>query len=101
MDILHSQPFASLMLHLGYPPYFSVMVGIWKVLGAAAVLVPTFPRLKEWAYAGMFFNMTGAVGSHLAIQDSPAKLISPLIFTALVVASWTLCPSSRRVVLGA
>ena len=52
------------MILLGYPLYFMLILGVWKVLGTMAVLVPGFPRLKEWAYAGIFFNMTGAAISH-------------------------------------
>lgn len=84
------------MTHLGYPLYFCVILGVWKVLGAVALLIPRFPRLKEWAYAGTIFDLTGAVASHLAVGDGPVKLVAPLLFTALTVASWTLRPPSRR-----
>jgi hypothetical protein len=80
------------MVHLGYPVYFSFIIGIWKVLGAVAVLSPRFPKLREWAYAGMFFNMTGAAASHLAVGDGVGMLVAPIIFTGLVVASWALRP---------
>jgi uncharacterized membrane protein YphA (DoxX/SURF4 family) len=96
MDILRLPPFFEILRHLGYPGYFSVILGVWKVLGAAAVLAPRFPRLKEWAYAGMFFNMTGAAASHLAAGDPALMLVAPIIFTGLVVASWILRPSDRR-----
>ncbi len=82
--------------HLGYPVYFLVILGVWKLLGAVAVLVPRFPRLKEWAYAGMFFNYTGAVASHLAVGDGAESVAYPIIITGLVVASWALRPSARR-----
>jgi len=81
---------------LGYPAYFLVIIGVWKLLGAVAVLVPRFPRLKEWAYAGMFFNYTGAVASHLAVGDGAESVAYPIIMTGLVVASWALRPSARR-----
>jgi hypothetical protein len=61
------------------------------------VLAPRFPRLKEWAYAGMFFNMTGAAASHLAVGDPTVTLVAPIILTGLVAASWLLRPSVRRV----
>jgi uncharacterized membrane protein YphA (DoxX/SURF4 family) len=96
MDILRLPPFSAILEHLGYPGYFSVILGVWKVLGAVAVLAPRFPRLKEWAYAGMVFNMTGAVASHLAVGDPAVTLIAPLIFTGLVAASWLLRPLARR-----
>jgi uncharacterized membrane protein YphA (DoxX/SURF4 family) len=82
------------MEHLGYPAYFGLILGVWKVLGAVAVLAPRFPRLKEWAYAGIFFDLTGAVVSHAASGDGPQAL-GPLVFVALAVASWALRPSSR------
>jgi uncharacterized membrane protein YphA (DoxX/SURF4 family) len=80
----------------GYPAYFSTIIGVWKILGAAAVLAPRFPLLKEWAYAGMFFTMTGAVATLVAVGDGVETLVAPIIFTCLVVASWALRPSSRR-----
>ncbi len=82
--------------NLGYPAYILVIIGVWKLLGAVAVLVPRFPRLKEWAYAGMFFNYTGAVASHLAVGHGAKSLAYPIIITGLVVASWALRPSARR-----
>lgn len=82
--------------HLGYPPYFLVILGAWKVLGAVALLVPRFPRLKEWAYAGAVFNYTGAVASHLAMGDGALMLVYPIIQLGLVGGSWALRPSSRR-----
>ncbi len=82
--------------NLGYPAYFLVIIGVWKLLGAVAVLVPRFPRLKEWAYAGMFFNYTGAVASHLAVGHGAQSVAYPIIVTGLVVTSWYLRPSARR-----
>jgi hypothetical protein len=83
------------IVQLGYPVYFIVMIGFWKVLGAVALLVPRFPRLKEWAYAGIFFNMTGAAVSN-AVSGNPGWHVAVnLIFVALAVASWALRPPSR------
>jgi hypothetical protein len=67
------------------------------VLGAIAVLVPRFPRLKEWAYAGMFFNMTGAAVSTVAVTGThePWHVVAQLAMAALVIASWALRPPSR------
>jgi hypothetical protein len=81
---------------LGYPAYFSTIIGVWKILGAAAVLAPRFPLLKEWAYAGMFFTMTGAAASTIAVGGGVEALVAAITFTGLVVASWALRPSSRR-----
>ena len=83
---------------LGYPMYFFAILGFWKVLGAIAILVPRFPRLKEWAYAGIFFDLTGAAASCAAVGGYGAyafHVLAPLIITALTVASWALRPQSR------
>ncbi len=83
---------------LGYPEYFIVLIGTWKVLAAIAVLAPRFPRLKEWAYAGMFFNMTGAAVSTLAMTGTAETwhVVVQLVMAALVLASWALRPAERR-----
>jgi uncharacterized membrane protein YphA (DoxX/SURF4 family) len=84
------------LVRLGYPPYFVTIIGFWKVLGAIAILVPGFPRLKEWAYAGIFFNMTGAAATGLFVGAAPWHVIVDLVLTAFTVASWALRPPSRR-----
>jgi DoxX-like family len=84
------------MTHLGYPVYFCVILGTWKVLGAVALLLPGTPRLKEWAYAGAVFDFTGAAASHLSMGDDASKLVAPIVLTLLTVASWALRPTSRR-----
>jgi uncharacterized membrane protein YphA (DoxX/SURF4 family) len=83
------------MEHLGYPAYFGLILGTWKVLGAIALLLPRFPRLKEWAYAGIFFDVTGAAVSHAASGDGVGHTVAPLVFAAIAVASWALRPASR------
>ncbi len=85
---------ASVVAHLGYPAYVMTIVGVWKLLAVPAILAPGFLRLKEWAYAGIFFEMSGAVVSHAVCGDGKA-LIAPLIFTFLGLASWWLRPQSR------
>lgn len=85
---------------LGYPMYFFAILGLWKALGAVAILVPRFPRLKEWAYAGIIFDLTGAAASVAAVHDYGAyafHIFAPLILTAFTVASWALRPQSRTV----
>jgi len=82
--------------HLGYPAYFATILGVGKLCGAIAVVVPGIPRLKEWAYAGFFFNLTAAAFSRAAVGDSTADVVAPLVFLALVLASWALRPASRR-----
>ena len=85
---------------LGYPMYFFAIIGSWKVLGAIAILVPRFPRLKEWAYAGIFFDVTGAAASCVAVGVYGAyafHVIAPLLIAGLTVASWALRPPSRTI----
>ena len=82
--------------HLGYPAYFATILGVWKLLGAIAITLPRFPRLKEWAYAGFVFDLTAAAISHASVGDSTGEIIAPLMFLALVLASWALRPDSRR-----
>jgi hypothetical protein len=80
---------------LGYPDYFLTILGLWKVLAGLAILAPRLPRLKEWAYAGIAFDLTGAAFSHAAMGDSAAKIIVPLVLLGIAAASWALRPPSR------
>ena len=84
------------MRHLGYPDYFALILGAWKVLGGIAVLLPGTPRLKEWAYAGMCFDLSGAAASHASVGDPLAKIATPLVLLCIVAASWALRPESRK-----
>lgn len=96
-DIARLPYVSNIVAHLGYPSYFLVLLGIWKVLGAAAMLVPRRPLLKEWAYAGAFFTYTGAIASHLTTgYDVSAEVPVLAVMAALTVASWALRPASRR-----
>src|SRR6187551_1744180 len=81
--------------HLGYPAYFLSLLGVWKVLGAIALLVPGLPRLKEWAYAGIFFDVTAAAVSVIAVGDGVLPALLPLAFVGLTLTSWALRPASR------
>lgn len=96
-DILRVPQVRVVVDRLGYPAYFLVILGIWKLLGAIAVIVPRFPRLKEWAYAGVVFNLTGALASNLVSRVTDA---GPLVYLVLMMgvtaASWALRPASRR-----
>jgi hypothetical protein len=85
-----------LMTRLGYPIYFLTMLGIWKILGVVTVLIPKFPLLKEWAYAGFFFAMSGAVFSHLASGSAAAEYFGPILLIVLTVVSWYFRPAERR-----
>jgi uncharacterized membrane protein YphA (DoxX/SURF4 family) len=82
--------------HLGYPQYFAAISGAWKILGALAVVAPGLPRLKEWAYAGFFFELSTAAVSRAAVGDGLGDILAPLAFLALVGSSWALRPASRR-----
>lgn len=95
-DILRPAYLVEGMTNLGYPVYFCVILGIWKVLGAVAVIIPRYPRLKEWAYAGAFFDLTGAVASHLWSGEPATRVIFPILFTGFALVSWALRPVSRR-----
>jgi hypothetical protein len=83
---------------LGYPNYFISLIGIWKMLGVIAILIPKFKLLKEWAYAGIFFVMTGAVISHIASNDVSVQIIAPVILAFLTVLSWYLRPLNRKII---
>lgn len=87
---------AAMLTHLGYPIYLLTILGVWKLLGIVAVLIPGFPLLKEWAYAGFFFVMTGAIFSHLAVGDPITALLPSLLLLLLTVVSWYFRPPSRR-----
>lgn len=90
---------AKKMEGLGYPLYFLTIIGVWKLLGVVAVLIPKFPLLKEWAYGGFFFLMTGAVFSHLAVKDSAAEYFGPMLLLILTVVSWYFRPEDRKLML--
>ncbi len=82
--------------HLGYPAYFALILGIGKLAGAVVTVAPGLPRLKEWAYAGFLIELTSAAVSHAAVGDAAGDIMAPLMFLALVLASWALRPDSRK-----
>lgn len=87
-----------MITHLGYPIYFLTILGIWKFLGVIAVLIPKFPVVKEWAYAGFFFAMSGAICSHIAIGNPINEILPSLLLLILTVVSWYFRPADRKVV---
>ncbi len=89
------------MAHLGYPAYFMTILGTWKVLGALVIAAPGLRVLKEWAYAGMIFDLTGAAISRGVAGDGPAMVLVPVALCGVVLASWLLRPESRRLRGGA
>ena len=96
-DVLRVPHVRAVMERLGYPTYFVVILGVWKLLGAVALVIPRFPRLKEWAYAGMVFNLTGALVSHVASGDiEVGPMVYLVVMTGVTAVSWSLRPASRR-----
>ncbi|HMX38014.1 MAG TPA: DoxX family protein, partial [Ferruginibacter sp.] len=85
--------------HLGYPAYLMTLLGILKILGVIVVTIPGLPRLKEWAYAGFFFSMAGAIFSHLAINDPAKDIFGPLLLLVLTLLSWHFRPAGRKTIL--
>ncbi len=83
-------------LILGYPAYFLTIIGIWKLLGVTVILIPKFPLLKEWAYAGFFFVVSGAIISHIVVGDELMELFGPTLLLILTITSWYFRPESRK-----
>jgi hypothetical protein len=99
--VLHVQASVDGFVRLGYPLHFVTLLGIWKILGALAVLAPKFPRLKEWAYAGIAFDLTGAAFAWAVVGGSDSlsnagHIIVPLAGLAVAFTSWALRPDSRK-----
>ena len=97
VQLMRMEEEASLFARLGYPAYLLTLLGVWKLLGVVTVLIPRFPLLKEWAYAGFFFAMSGAVISHLAMGDEAKELFGPVLLIVLTVVSWYFRPADRKV----
>ena len=101
-DLIHGRsilvagpPVADVVTHLGYPLYFVRIIGVWKVLGGIVLLVPGYPRLKEWAYAGIFFELSGAAVSWLAYEHNVGEAVVPMVLALLALVSWALRPQDR------
>jgi len=89
-DFMLIDPVPKVMDHLGYPHYFARILGVWKVLGGVAIMVPGFAKLKEWAYAGIFFDLSGAFVSHLSVGDGAGDFVPPLVIAGLLLVSYML-----------
>jgi uncharacterized membrane protein YphA (DoxX/SURF4 family) len=85
------------MLDMGYPAYFLTIIGAWKMLGVIAILIPRFPLLKEWAYAGFFFIASGALLSHIAVCNPAVELFGPSLLLVLTIISWYFRPANRKI----
>ena len=86
----------AMVTQLGYPAYFLTILGVWKILGVVVILMPKVPLFKEWTYAGFFFAMSGAIFSHIAVEDSAKELFGPLLLLVLTIVSWYFRPESRK-----
>jgi hypothetical protein len=95
-DLTKFPDFSKIAEHLGYPLYLLTILGVARILALLALLAPRFPRLKEWTYAGLFFEYSLALVSHITVGDGAIVWIWPLIFAAILIASWYLRPLSRR-----
>ena len=98
VQLLKTKEEVDLMTVLGYPVYFLTILGIWKILGTVAVLIPKFPLIKEWAYAGFFFAMSGAIFSHLASGSAAMDMFGPSLLLVLTAVSWYFRPAGRKFV---
>jgi uncharacterized membrane protein YphA (DoxX/SURF4 family) len=97
VQIIQMEEEVQKMNTLGYPTYFLTIIGVWKVLGVIAVLVPKFPLVKEWAYAGFFFLMSGAIFTHLAVADEAVEYFGPALLLVLTIVSWYFRPANRKI----
>jgi len=98
VQLLKLQADVDLMTTLGYPVYLLTILGVWKILGVVAVLIPKYPLLKEWAYAGFFFAMSGAVFSHIVSASGAKEFFGPASLIILTVVSWYFRPADRKVI---
>jgi len=95
-SVVSGTPVVDVVTQLGYPVYVLIILGVLKVPGEIALVIPRSPRLKEWAYAGIMFELTGAAASEVFVGNSPSDIATPLILATLAIASWALRPASRR-----
>jgi len=98
VQLLQTKEEVNMMTDLGYPLYLLTILGIWKILGVITVLIPKFPLLKEWVYAGFFFAMSGAVVSHLANGDNAKEFFGPILLLILTFISWYFRPENRKII---
>jgi hypothetical protein len=98
-QLIRAREMVEIINHVGYPPYVMSILGVWKILGVITILLPGFKLLKEWAYAGFFFLLSGALISHLALGDSGKAIVGPTAQLIFVMLSWYFRPASRRLVM--
>lgn len=98
VQLIRMEVEVEMMANLGYPVYFLTILGIWKILGVVAMLLPRYPLIKEWAYAGFFFIMSGAIISHGANGDGAQDFFGPTLLLILTIISWYFRPADRKIV---
>lgn len=96
VQLMKMEEAAAMMTRLGYPIYFLTILGVWKILGVIVILIPAFPLLKEWAYAGFFFTISGAVFSHLVSGSDAKEFFGPILLLILTMVSWYFRPADRK-----
>jgi uncharacterized membrane protein YphA (DoxX/SURF4 family) len=99
VQLLQTDEEVEMITRLGYPVYLLTIIGIWKILGVIAVLIPKFPLVKEWAYAGFFIAMSGAISSHLINGDEAKEIFGPTLLLILTLVSWYFRPADRKLIL--
>jgi uncharacterized membrane protein len=97
-QLFQTKGFVDIAVHLGYPLYFFYIIGVWKILGVIAILIPRFGLVKEWAYAGFFFVMSGAAVSHIASHDPLSQIAPSLVLLLMIVVSWYFRPDDRKII---
>lgn len=95
-QLAHTKGYVDILVHLGYPLYLLTILGVWKLLGVIAILLPRLALLKEWAYAGFFFVMSGALVSHMALGDGVLEAAPALVLLGLIGLSWYFRPAGRK-----
>jgi len=95
-QLLQIGGYVEIIKELGYPKYLLSILGVWKILGVIAILIPKFPLLKEWAYAGFFFAISGAMVSHLSVGQSITDALPSLILLLVTILSWYFRPENRK-----
>jgi uncharacterized membrane protein YphA (DoxX/SURF4 family) len=98
VQLLKMKEESGFIIRMGYPEYFLPLLGAWKILGVIALLIPKFPLLKEWTYAGFFFTMSGAVYSHIVLGNPINELFPPLLLLILTLVSWYFRPADKKII---
>jgi uncharacterized membrane protein YphA (DoxX/SURF4 family) len=97
VQVLNMKEETAFITQLGYPDYFLIILGVWKILGVVAILIPKFPLIKEWAYAGFFFAMSGALFSHFASNSALQEFFGSALLLVLTITSWYFRPAERKI----